>query len=41
LSDEEGLIVARGKTAFVVMNLYPYNPGHLLCMRLSSCCRSD
>jgi ATP adenylyltransferase len=30
LSDEEGLIVARGKTAYVVMNLYPYNPGHLL-----------
>ena len=30
LSDEEGLIVARGTTAFVVMNLYPYNPGHLL-----------
>jgi ATP adenylyltransferase len=30
LPDEEGLIVYRGKTAFVVMNLYPYNPGHLL-----------
>ena len=30
LSDEEGLIVNRGKTAFVVMNLYPYNAGHLL-----------
>ncbi len=30
LSDEESLIVARGKTAYVVMNLYPYNPGHLL-----------
>lgn len=30
LPDEEGLIVHRGKTAFVVMNLYPYNPGHLL-----------
>lgn len=30
LSDEEGLIVARGKSAYVVMNLYPYNPGHLL-----------
>jgi ATP adenylyltransferase len=28
--DEEGLIVHRGVTAFVVMNLYPYNPGHLL-----------
>jgi len=30
LSDEEGLIVARGESAFVVMNLYPYNAGHLL-----------
>jgi ATP adenylyltransferase len=30
LSDEEGLIVARGKNAYVVMNLYPYNAGHLL-----------
>jgi ATP adenylyltransferase len=30
LTDEEGLIVFRGKDAFVVMNLYPYNPGHLL-----------
>lgn len=30
LSDEEGLIVHRGKTAYVVMNLYPYNAGHLL-----------
>ena len=30
LSDEAGLIVSRGKTAYVVMNLYPYNSGHLL-----------
>ena len=30
LSDEEGLIVARGKFAYAVMNLYPYNAGHLL-----------
>ena len=29
-SDEEGLIVKRGQLAFVVMNLYPYSPGHLL-----------
>jgi ATP adenylyltransferase len=28
--DEDGLIVHRGQTAYVVMNLYPYNPGHLL-----------
>ncbi|MFM1985300.1 MAG: hypothetical protein RLZZ295_466 [Actinomycetota bacterium] len=30
MKDEEGLIVHRGITAYVVMNLYPYNPGHLL-----------
>lgn len=30
LSDEEALIVARGKDAYVVLNLYPYNAGHLL-----------
>ena len=29
-SDEEGLIVHRGVHAYVVMNLYPYNAGHLL-----------
>jgi ATP adenylyltransferase len=28
--DEEGLVVHRGTNAYVVMNLYPYNPGHLL-----------
>jgi len=30
LSDDEGLIVARGGAAYVVLNLYPYNSGHLL-----------
>ena len=30
LSDEDGLIVHRGESAYVVLNLYPYNPGHLL-----------
>jgi ATP adenylyltransferase len=30
LSDEEGLIVARGALAYAVLNLYPYNSGHLL-----------
>lgn len=30
LSDEEALVVARGNEAYVVMNLYPYNAGHLL-----------
>jgi ATP adenylyltransferase len=28
--DEKGLVVHRGETAYVVLNLYPYNPGHLL-----------
>ncbi|UJP39107.1 HIT family protein [Cellulomonas palmilytica] len=28
--DEAGLVVARGELAYVVMNLYPYNPGHVL-----------
>ncbi|GAB3141149.1 HIT domain-containing protein [Micromonospora sonneratiae] len=27
---EESLVVARGEHVFVVLNLYPYNPGHLL-----------
>ncbi len=30
LSDEEALIVHRGEHAFVLLNLYPYNSGHLL-----------
>ena len=30
LDDESGLVVHRGAEAYVVMNLYPYNPGHLL-----------
>lgn len=30
LSDREGLVVARGHLNFVVLNLYPYNPGHLM-----------
>lgn len=29
-TDEDGLIVARGEVAYVVMNLFPYSPGHLL-----------
>jgi ATP adenylyltransferase len=27
---DEGLVVARGRTVFAVLNLYPYNPGHLM-----------
>ncbi len=30
LGDEEGLVVAREDHAYVVLNLYPYNPGHVL-----------
>lgn len=30
LSDEDGLIVARGDQVYAVLNLYPYNAGHLM-----------
>ena len=30
MSDEDGLIVARGATSYAVLNLYPYNSGHLM-----------
>jgi ATP adenylyltransferase len=30
LPDAESLVVARGETVFAVLNLYPYNPGHLM-----------
>lgn len=29
-TDADGLVVHRGELAYVVLNLYPYNPGHLL-----------
>ena len=29
-TDEENMILFRGKHSFVCMNLYPYNNGHLL-----------
>ncbi|KHK97362.1 HIT family hydrolase [Microbacterium mangrovi] len=29
-SDEDGLIVFRGETAYALLNLFPYNSGHLL-----------
>lgn len=29
-SDEEALIVHRGESAYVILNLFPYNAGHLL-----------
>ena len=30
MSDEEALIVHRGETGYVILNLFPYNSGHLL-----------
>lgn len=33
-SDPDGLVVARGAFVYVVLNLYPYNAGHLLVVPL-------
>lgn len=30
MSDEAGLMVARGESVYAVLNLYPYNPGHTM-----------
>ena len=30
LDDREGLVVARGKDVYAVLNNHPYNPGHLM-----------
>jgi ATP adenylyltransferase len=30
MADEEALIVSRGERVFAVLNLYPYNSGHLM-----------
>jgi len=30
VDDAEGLVVARGHLVYAVLNLYPYNPGHLM-----------
>ena len=30
MPDEDGLVVARGELGYAVLNLYPYNPGHLM-----------
>jgi ATP adenylyltransferase len=31
-ADEDNLIVARGKHTYAVLNLHPYNPGHLMVL---------
>jgi ATP adenylyltransferase len=33
-SDEDGLLLRRGRLAYVVLNLHPYNPGHLMVLPL-------
>ncbi len=30
LDDDAGLVVARGERVYAVLNLFPYNPGHLM-----------
>ncbi|GAB4085853.1 HIT domain-containing protein [Myceligenerans cantabricum] len=30
--DEQGLVVARGERTYVVLNLYPYNSGHMMVL---------
>ena len=30
MTDEDGLMVARGDLVYAVLNIYPYNPGHLM-----------
>ena len=32
LPDDQGLVVARGELAYAVLNLYPYNSGHLMAV---------
>ncbi len=31
-TSEDDLVVARGASTYVVLNLYPYNPGHLMVL---------
>ncbi|WP_233608504.1 HIT family protein [Nocardia stercoris] len=30
MTDEDGLVIARGEWVYAVLNLYPYNPGHMM-----------
>jgi ATP adenylyltransferase len=30
--DEESLVIARGQATYAVLNLHPYNPGHLMVL---------
>ncbi|MEV6768890.1 HIT domain-containing protein [Nocardia sp. NPDC051030] len=30
MTDEDGLVLARGQWVYAVLNLYPYNPGHMM-----------
>jgi ATP adenylyltransferase len=32
MPDDEGLVVARGESVYAVLNLHPYNPGHLMVL---------
>ena len=32
MADDEALIVARGELVFVLLNLFPYNPGHMMVL---------
>jgi ATP adenylyltransferase len=32
LPDADGLMIARGARVYAVLNLYPYNPGHLMVL---------
>lgn len=35
--DKENYVVHRGKKAFIIMNLYPYNSGHLMAAPYKHC----